>query len=166
MVKIICETLCKPGFKEFYLEKHRWYVEKLWRYIGPLVPDQPEYQTEGRTRIAQTIAKAQALSVDMLLTPLEYVHYFAETDELFDSAEMVNMDPQNDRSPDELERLAFRVKLGYTPVTFIRANFEESWTSECVFRSEVLMMPQNSAALIPESFLSTLDEPFEPLDDY
>lgn len=158
MVKIVCEILCKPGFKEFYLEKHRWYVEKLWRYVGRLVPDIPEYQTEGRTRIAQIIAKAQALSVDMLLTPLEYVHYFPECDDVFDPTEMVNMDPTNDRSPAELLRLWFRIKLAYTPVTYIRANFEESSNCELVFRSEVLLMPENSAALIPESLISRLNE--------
>ncbi|RHZ59032.1 uncharacterized protein CDV56_106062 [Aspergillus thermomutatus] len=150
MVKIICETLCRPGFKEFYLEKHRWLVEKLWRYIGRLVPDMPEYQTDGRTRIAQIIAKAQTLLVEMLLTHLEYVHYFPECDELFDPVEMVNKDPQIDRDPDDLANRLFRVKLGFTPVTFIRRNSEESWTSEIVFQSEVLLRPENSAALLPD----------------
>ncbi|EAW07251.1 uncharacterized protein ACLA_019560 [Aspergillus clavatus NRRL 1] len=148
MVKIVANMLVRPDFPDFCAQKFHWLVEKLWRYIGPLLPDTPQHQVDGRGILAGIISKAASLSVEMLCTPLEYVHCFPDVGDAFVPREMRNQSFHIRGEPGLLRDSNFEVKLGISPITFICRHTGSDWVPQLVSRGDVILRSPRSPPIL------------------
>jgi hypothetical protein len=132
-------------FANFYQQRKQELILKVWQLVGPLLSGNDATAFE---ELGKLVGEAFTLSLDMNATPMEMRFHFPETNEAFDPATMINLDPWlNSDSYASVRGSAAdknKVKLGITPITRIGDNSVTPSRVRLVHLARVLLRIPNN----------------------
>lgn len=104
----------KPDFPYFCQSKAQVYLAELWQKVAPLTFPPAPYACQ---ELSAIVSLAQTIAVDMYSLPLEYKLKFAQPEDPFSRARMVDRSPVTSRNMDTSQQADARatVSLGISP---------------------------------------------------